>query len=103
MPVRSVSVRALLNAARQNKTNEENAMKASDLEEEATALFLHKCSEKQQKMVKAWVVIDFCGANVTEVLMSIVPIVKKGIGKHSKSYVETTYRILLLNTPNTIS
>jgi len=102
MPVRSLSVRALLSAARETP-DEEKAMKASDLEEETAMLFLHKCSEKQQRMVKAWVVIDFCGANVSEVLMSIVPIVKKGIGKHSKSYVETTYRILLLNTPNTIS
>lgn len=102
MPVRGVSVRALLNAAKQ-APDEENVLKASDLEEEATALFLHKCSEKQQKMVKAWMVIDFCGANVMELLMGIVPLVKKSASKHSDHYVETTYRILLLNAPSAIS
>lgn len=102
MPVRSVSVRALLNAAR-SKPDEEKALKASDLEEEASMLFLHLCSEKQQKMVKSWVVIDFCGASTTEVVSSIVPIVTKTSGKHSEHYVETTYRILLLNAPTMIS
>lgn len=102
MPVRSVSVRALLNAAR-SKSNEEKALKASDLEEEAAMLFLHKCSEKQQKMVKSWVVIDFCGASTTELLTSIVPLVTKSASKHSDHYVETTYRILLLNAPTMIS
>lgn len=102
MPVRSVSVRALLNAAGNNPDGE-LAMKASDLEEEATSLFLHKCSEKQQKMVKSWMVIDFCGANAGELLMNIVPLVTKGASKHGEHYVETTYRILLLNCPATIS
>jgi len=102
MPVRSVSVRALLTAANASP-DEEKALKASDLEEEAAMLFMHKCSEKQQKMVKAWVVIDFCGASTTELLTSIVPLVVKSAAKHGDHYVETTYRILLLNAPTMIS
>merc|ERR1712048_985439 len=70
---------------------------------EATMLFLHKCSEQQQRMVKAWIVIDFCGANAGELVMSIVPLVKKGASKHSDHYVETTWGILLVNAPATIS
>jgi len=102
MPVRSVSVRALLTAARM-KPDEEMAMKASDLEEETAMMFLHKCSEKQQKMVKAWVVIDFCGASTTELLTNLMPMITKTASKHGDHYVETTYRILLLNAPTMIS
>merc|ERR1712025_855328 len=35
--------------------------------------------------------------------MSIVPLVKKSASKHSDNYVETTYRILLVNAPGTIA